>query len=219
MKLAKKGWIIVVLAILISIIYLSSVSIISVNVNADTDSEDTEPQLLPFDCFVASAQDCMVAEAENLAAAEQLCKDNGGEISEDKCTLGCCCLWKPLFELFQAEIGYRKGSCMLNTENVFFSEDEIKGTTMCTQKCEVLSKIKKDTGTLPACSDGQDNDGDGLTDYCAAGDKDLCDLDCLSPDDNTEEPSATEKECNNTIDDDGDGLIDSYELYELGGDT
>ncbi|HEY4244959.1 MAG TPA: hypothetical protein VGM88_34325 [Kofleriaceae bacterium] len=52
----------------------------------------------------------------------------------------------------------------------------------------------------PQCSDGIDNDGDGLIDYPA-------DPGCSSPDDMTED-SFGPPACSNGKDDDGDGLID-----------
>ena len=56
----------------------------------------------------------------------------------------------------------------------------------------------------PACRDGLDNDGDGLTDGL--------DPDCTDPDGSTEEPEAGDgvpaPACNNGVDDDGDGLVD-----------
>jgi len=50
------------------------------------------------------------------------------------------------------------------------------------------------------CSDGLDNDGDGLTDFPA-------DCGCTDIYDTTEAPNVT-TECNDGIDNDGDGLID-----------
>lgn len=68
-----------------------------------------------------------------------------------------------------------------------------------------LSKVTLETGSeevagiLPACSDGLDNDGDGLTDGQ--------DLGCESPSDTLEDPDRP-LPCRNGLDDDGDGLTD-----------
>jgi hypothetical protein len=57
----------------------------------------------------------------------------------------------------------------------------------------------------PACSDGIDNDGDGVTDFGA-------DLGCESETDDSEKGIATPGGwllvCDNGMDDDGDGLVD-----------
>ncbi|MFO8015577.1 MAG: hypothetical protein R6U32_00585, partial [Candidatus Woesearchaeota archaeon] len=54
------------------------------------------------------------------------------------------------------------------------------------------------TGQLPECSDGIDNDGDGLTDMEDPG--------CSSPQDDDESDGTSE--CQDGVDNDGDGLID-----------
>src|SRR5512143_931001 len=54
--------------------------------------------------------------------------------------------------------------------------------------------------TAPACSDGEDNDGDGTTDFPA-------DLGCDAATDTTED-SATKPQCADHRDNDGDGLAD-----------
>ncbi|HII71147.1 TPA: PKD domain-containing protein [Candidatus Woesearchaeota archaeon] len=55
-------------------------------------------------------------------------------------------------------------------------------------------------GGLPACSDGQDNDGDGLVDYPA-------DPGCTSAQDD-DEYNAPLPACSDGLDNDGDGLVD-----------
>src|SRR3989344_3913545 len=55
---------------------------------------------------------------------------------------------------------------------------------------------------LPQCSDGVDNDGDGLKDFPA-------DLGCTSADDDTEAPNPPPPACSNGTDDDGDGFTDA----------
>jgi len=64
----------------------------------------------------------------------------------------------------------------------------------CVNSCDSLE--------TPAtqCSDGLDNDGDGLKDYPA-------DCGCENRCDSTETPNPS-RECNDGIDNDGDGLID-----------
>ena len=52
----------------------------------------------------------------------------------------------------------------------------------------------------PACSDMQDNDGDGLVDLEDSG--------CIAPDDRGERDPLRDPPCANGMDDDGDGLID-----------
>ncbi|MEQ1849776.1 MAG: hypothetical protein ABL890_04260 [Candidatus Peribacteraceae bacterium] len=54
--------------------------------------------------------------------------------------------------------------------------------------------------TTPQCSDGQDNDGDGSTDFAGG------DFSCSGPDDNDE--TYPQSECQDGFDNDGDGLID-----------
>ncbi len=54
------------------------------------------------------------------------------------------------------------------------------------------------TSSLPQCSDGIDNDGDGLVDMNDPG--------CASPSDNSEANSLPQ--CSDGIDNDGDGLVD-----------
>ena len=64
---------------------------------------------------------------------------------------------------------------------------------------------KNPPGAPPQCSDGIDNDGDGLVDYPA-------DLGCTSKNDNTEAPNPPPPpapQCSDGIDNDGDGLIDA----------
>ena len=63
----------------------------------------------------------------------------------------------------------------------------------------LVPTTKKSFGP-PECSDGLDNDGDGLVDFPA-------DCGCTDPSDNSEAPN-TATECNDGIDNDGDGLVD-----------
>lgn len=53
--------------------------------------------------------------------------------------------------------------------------------------------------SLPACGDGADNDGDGLTDFRS-------DPGCSTPSDPSETTSG--RACNDGVDNDGDGLTD-----------
>jgi hypothetical protein len=55
-----------------------------------------------------------------------------------------------------------------------------------------------ESGPLPQCSDGVDNDGDTLVD--------LADPDCADESDDDE--SAPPRECSDGVDNDGDGLVD-----------
>jgi len=57
-----------------------------------------------------------------------------------------------------------------------------------------------DAPSLPQCSDGLDNDGDGLVD--------LADPDCVSALDNDESGSSGIPECMDGLDNDGDGFVD-----------
>ena len=59
---------------------------------------------------------------------------------------------------------------------------------------------KKAFATLPQCSDGLDNDGDGLVDFPA-------DCGCTDANDNSEAPNPV-RACNDGLDNDGDGLKD-----------
>ncbi len=60
--------------------------------------------------------------------------------------------------------------------------------------------------TPPACSDGNDNDGDGYTDYGTGA---ANDPGCVSPTDTDEtNPTPTTPQCSDSIDNDGDGQID-----------
>ena len=81
--------------------------------------------------------------------------------------------------------------------------------TACQVDSEVGSNALKLVDATPAvdafrpfaCSDGIDNDGNGLIDY-------PFDPGCDSPDDDEEAPPAQLPACWNLIDDDGDGIID-----------
>jgi hypothetical protein len=63
-----------------------------------------------------------------------------------------------------------------------------------------FSTLPPEPGSDPECSDGEDNDGDGLTDSSDPG----CDS---GPGDNREEDDPL-PQCGNGFDDDGDGLVD-----------
>jgi len=63
-----------------------------------------------------------------------------------------------------------------------------------------LDHVSKGLAPLAACADGEDNDGDGLTDFIGG------DPGCDDPADADERSSALP--CDNGIDDDGDGWID-----------
>jgi hypothetical protein len=63
----------------------------------------------------------------------------------------------------------------------------------------LLTIEKAVTGPQPQCSDGIDNDGDGLIDMADPG--------CTDPSDNSE-VNAGQPQCSDGIDNDGDGLID-----------
>ncbi|MFK7895281.1 MAG: hypothetical protein AB8G23_05575 [Myxococcota bacterium] len=56
----------------------------------------------------------------------------------------------------------------------------------------------------PLCSDGIDNDKDGLIDGADSG--------CVDGNDMSEREAASVSECDNGIDDDGDGLVDFHDL-------
>lgn len=56
-------------------------------------------------------------------------------------------------------------------------------------------------GSPPQCSDGIDNDGDGLIDEDDPG--------CISDSDNNEFNESSEPQCSDGIDNDGDGLVDA----------
>ncbi|MCA9543665.1 MAG: hypothetical protein KC613_04725 [Myxococcales bacterium] len=95
--------------------------------------------------------------------------------------------------------------------------------------------VPPDQAPRPACSDGEDNDGDGRTDFpddpgCEASDDgdeadpptecadgldndgdgrvDVYDSDCTGPADRVESGPDRETACSNGVDDDGDGLTD-----------
>jgi len=70
------------------------------------------------------------------------------------------------------------------------------------QLCTVWALLtieKAVTGPQPECSDGIDNDGDGLIDMADPG--------CTAPTDNSE-VNVGQPQCSDGIDNDGDGLID-----------
>jgi large repetitive protein len=71
--------------------------------------------------------------------------------------------------------------------------------------CQPLGDATEDTCVPPRCSDGVDNDGDGLIDYPN-------DPGCLTPEDNDESDDCPDgpgcPACGDGIDNDGDGLID-----------
>ncbi|MBU0536327.1 MAG: hypothetical protein KKE20_05140, partial [Nanoarchaeota archaeon] len=61
--------------------------------------------------------------------------------------------------------------------------------------------IVSESSETPLCSDGIDNDGDGLVDYPA-------DPGCEDADDDNETDPVTLPECSDGLDNDGDGLVD-----------
>src|SRR5258706_1495406 len=74
------------------------------------------------------------------------------------------------------------------------------GQTFCHQGT-LVARFQIGSMQPSQCSDGIDNDGDGLIDYPA-------DPGCSSPTDNSEVNSLPTYQCNDGIDNDGDGLID-----------
>jgi hypothetical protein len=68
------------------------------------------------------------------------------------------------------------------------------------QSVFLLVPTKKIAFAPPECSDGADNDGDGLVDFPA-------DCGCTDPADNTEAPNPP-TQCSDGVDNDGDGLTD-----------
>jgi len=69
-----------------------------------------------------------------------------------------------------------------------------------TSKFLLVPTEKLSVSKPPECSDGLDNDGDGLVDFPA-------DCGCTDAADNSEAPNPA-TECNDGIDNDGDGLVD-----------
>jgi hypothetical protein len=72
------------------------------------------------------------------------------------------------------------------------------------RKCWRNPPPEIDAGPLPECSDGIDNDCDGLIDYAPGGGGDPG---CDSPDDPSERGTV---ECDDGIDNDGDGKADFH---------
>jgi hypothetical protein len=169
--------------------------------------------LIPFSvaekCYVPSVGECANINVDFTAEMCEATEADGGAggfiAINGECNTGCCCEFHPLDDSFTSSTGYVQKTCLDNSENLFY--ENAPTITLCQQKCNDITQILQDEGSLPQCMDGEDNDGDGLVDM-----DDIAD--CKSQQDNSEYPSAEDTECTNTIDEDNDGLLDYFGLYE-----
>jgi len=91
---------------------------------------------------------------------------------------------------------YDIGGADLQSEEFQGSVDDVRIYDRPLSQGEIQADMRTPVGAPPACSDGVDNDGDGLIDYPQ-------DPGCSDPSSNIENP-----QCQDGIDNDGDGWID-----------
>ena len=195
MKHKKELMLLIVLTIFLSIVYSFSYIIPLVYAQDDW-------------CYFPTLADkpCTQILSNTEIASEADCKAHSGEISyEGECTTGCCCIWKPVDKKYEQQTGTTKGYCNSLPSSVF--NPSVSSPALCTNYCNSLTALSGDEGKLPACMNGIDDDNNGLIDYPD-------EVGCSAPEDDSEEATASEKECSDQIDNDGDGKIDYYGFYE-----
>ncbi|MFH1439786.1 MAG: hypothetical protein ABIG89_04415 [Candidatus Woesearchaeota archaeon] len=147
-----------------------------------------------------------IGDGENVADDAQ-CEDTGGIVSSDNelCQIGCCCSLNSVDKVYAQYAVITKAYCNSLSNPVFKGGD--KSFDGCKKYCVDLTNVYKKSGKLPACSNGVDDDQDGLFDYPK-------DKDCVGLEDDSEMQTLEKLECMDGIDNDGDGKIDFFGFYE-----
>ncbi len=150
--------------------------------------DDDSDTLVDLDdtCCESSEDDSEGGSCENVACSDGL--DNDGDGFCDYGAQGCTC-------------NYDNDYCGTHNSNTTFLPRD--------PGCQAAGDTSE-LDEIGNCSDGRDNDGDGLFDFCEAGQLcNTCDPDCTSPTDGENvDNSQTPAQCSDGQDNDGDGAID-----------